>query len=132
MFRIRNVLVPHSVCLLHTKHESRIQSFQFHQTLYLDTYESKYPCSVNIRTKAMRYNFKNRHALILPRPETNYSRNSIAYRGVTLCNSLPANIKSADGIGNFEALLKKKDLESFKFDKLMFLNTFKNPLYKYF
>ena len=111
--------------------ESKLSSFV--ETLYLDTYESKHPCSVNIRTKAMRYNFKNRHALILPRPETNYSRNSIAYRGATLRNSLPENIKSADSIGNFKALLKKHDLESFKFDKLMFLNcTFKNPLYKYF
>ena len=71
------------------------------------------------------------HALTLLRPETNYSRNSIAYRGATaLWNSLPANLKSADGIGNFRALLKKHDLESFKFDKLTSLNTFKKPLYE--
>ena len=73
------------------------------------------------------------HALTLPRPETNYSRNSIAYRGVTaLWNSLPANLKSADAIGIFKALLKKYDFESFKFDKLKSLNTFKNPLHEYF
>ena len=84
------------------------------------------------RRKATRYKLKDRHTLILPRPETNYSRNSIAYRGATLWNSLPVNMKSADGIGNFKALLKKHDLESFKFDKLTSLNTFKNPLYEYF
>ena len=40
-------------------------------------------------------------------------------------------IKLADGISNFKGLIKKRDLESFKFDKLM-SHTFKNPLYKYF
>ena len=53
------------------------------------------------RTKAMRYNLKNRHALILSRPETNYSRNSKTNKGATLWNSSPANIKSVDGKGNF-------------------------------
>ena len=37
------------------------------------------------------------------------------HQGATLWNSLPVNIKSADGQGNYKALLKKHDLESFKY-----------------
>ena len=67
-----------------------------------------------IRTKATRYNLKNIHALILTRDKL--LENSIAYQGATLWNSLPANIKSADGRGNFKALIKRHDIESSTFD----------------
>ena len=36
------------------------------------------------RRKATRYNLKNKHALILLRPETKFLRNSIAHRGAIL------------------------------------------------
>ena len=53
-------------------------------------------------------------------------------KGAILWNNLPANIKSADGINNFNALIKKYDFESLKFDKLASLISFKDSMYEYF
>ena len=47
-------------------------------------------------------------------------------------STLPASIKSADGINNFNALIKKYDFESLKFDKLASLISFKDSIYEYF
>ena len=61
-----------------------------------------------------------------------FEKLDLAYRGAILWNNLPASIKSADGTNNFNALIKKYDFESLKFDKFASLISFKDSLYEYF
>ena len=68
----------------------------------------------------------------LVRPETNVLRDSIAYRGALLWNTLPKHITTAEGIRTFKHILKKHDFKSFTFDKLVTLLTNKDETYKYF
>ena len=56
-----------------------------------------------------------KHSLIIPRVELNVYKSSIAYRGPTLWNNLPTELKSSHTINmfkhSFKSLLKDNNLE---------------------
>ena len=58
-----------------------------------------------------------KHSLIIPRVELNVYKSTIAYRGPTLWNNLPTELKSSYTINmfkhSFKSLLKDNNLESF-------------------
>ena len=103
MFSAENVLERTGWVQLSTMYKIRLAQCVYKVTNGLAPHEMQNM----FRRKATRYNLKNKHALILLRPETKFLRNSIAHRGAILWNNLPANIKSADGTNNVNALIKK-------------------------
>ena len=84
------------------------------------------------RRKTTTYRLRREQSLALLRPETNVLRDSIAYRGALLWNTLPKHITTAEGIRTIKRILKKYDFKSFTFDKLVTLLTNKDETYKYF
>ena len=58
-----------------------------------------------------------KHSLIIPRVELNVYKSSIAYKGPTLWNNLPTELKSSHTINmfkhSFKLLLKDNNLELF-------------------
>ena len=71
------------------------------------------------RRKSSTYRLRRGQSLTQLRPETNVLRDSIAYRGALLRNTLPKHITTAEGIRTFKRILKKYDFKSFTFDKLV-------------
>ena len=71
------------------------------------------------------------NTLRLPRPETNYIRNSVSYRGTVLWNSLDHKIRTEKTLGALKSLLKKSKIHEFKFN-ISGLNKFKDCDYHYY
>ena len=56
--------------------------------------------------------------IILPRPETNFTRNSIKYRGAIAWNSLSSKESAANNINEFKRLLAKFDTGKISFNPI--------------
>ena len=74
---------------------------------------------------------RSKNTLRLPRPETNYIRNSVSYRGTVLWNSLDHKIRTEKTLGALKSLLKKSKIHEFKFN-ISGLNKFKDCDYHYY
>ena len=58
---------------------------------------------------------RSKNTLRLPRPETNYIRNSVSYRGTVLWNSLDHKIRTEKTLGALKSLIKKSKIQNLTF-----------------
>ena len=66
-----------------------------------------------------RYNLRCKHAIDTPRPNTEFGRLSVRFRGPIVWNALPTEVKEAPSHDAFKARLKtaKSQLETIQFQK---------------
>ena len=66
-----------------------------------------------------RYNLRCTHAIDTPRPNTEFGRLSVSFRGPIVLNGLPAEVKEAPSHDAFKARLKtaKSQLKTIQFQK---------------
>lgn len=69
--------------------------------------------------KNKRYNLRCKDAIDTPRPNTEFSRLSVRFRGPIVWNALPTEVKEAPSHDAFKARLKtaKSQLETIQFQK---------------
>ena len=60
------------------------------------------------------YSLRNRHNLVIPRPNNNMYKSSFNYQGALCWNEMPDNVKSSQCLQSFKMALKKYVL----FDKI--------------
>ena len=70
--------------------------------------------------------------IILPKPETNFTRNSIQYRGAIAWNSLSSKESAAKNLHKFMRLLTKFDISKMNFDSIVAQFKHKDNSYKYY
>ena len=70
--------------------------------------------------------------IILPRPETNFIRNSIRYRGAIAWNSLTNKETTAKTLKDFKRCLRKFDTDEMNFEPRLAITKNRIPRYKYF
>ena len=70
--------------------------------------------------------------IILPRPETNFIRNSIRYRGAIAWNSLSNKETTAKTLKDFKRRLRKFDTDEINFQPMLAITKNRIPGYKYF
>ena len=65
------------------------------------------------------YNLRCKHAIDTPRPNTEFGRLSVRFRGPIVWNALPTEVKEAPSHDAFKARLKtaKSQLETIQFQK---------------
>ena len=69
---------------------------------------------------------------ILPRPETNFIRNSLRYRGAIAWNSLTNKETTAKTLKDFKRCLRKFDTDEMNFEPILAITKNRIPGYKYF
>ena len=67
-----------------------------------------------------------------PRPETNFIRNSIRYRGAIAWNSLTNKETTAKTLKDFKRCLRKFDTDEMNFEPMLAITKNRIPGYKYF
>ena len=70
--------------------------------------------------------------IILPRPETNFIRNSIHYRGAIAWNSLTNKETTAKTLKDFKRCLQKSDTDEMNFEPILAITKNRIPGNKYF
>ena len=70
--------------------------------------------------------------IILPRPETNFIRNSISYRGAIAWNSLTNKETTAKTLKDFKCCLRKFDTDKINFEPILAITNNRDTDYKYF
>ena len=70
--------------------------------------------------------------IILPRPETNFIRNSIRYRGAIAWNSLTNKETTAKTLKDFKSCLRKFDTDEMNFEPMLAITKNRILGYKYF
>ena len=70
--------------------------------------------------------------IILPRPETNFIRNSISYRGAIAWNSLTNKETMAKTLKDFKRCLRKFDTDKINFEPILAITNNRDTDYKYF
>ena len=70
--------------------------------------------------------------IILPRPETNFIRNSIRYRGAIAWNSLTNKETTAKTLKEFKRCLGKFDTDKMNFEPILAVTKNRDAGYKYF
>ena len=70
--------------------------------------------------------------IILLRPETNFIRNSISYRGANAWNSLTNKETTAKTLKDFKRCLRKFDTDKINFEPLLAITNNRDTDYKYF
>ena len=70
--------------------------------------------------------------IILPRPETNFIRNSISYRGAIAWNSLTNKETTAKTLKDFKRCLRKFDTDKINFEPILAITNNRDTDYKYF
>ena len=69
--------------------------------------------------------------IILPRPETNFIRNSISYRGAIAWNSLTNKETTAKTLKHFKCCLRKFDTNKMNFEPILAITKNRDTSYKY-
>ena len=64
------------------------------------------------RSQVHRYNTRNNESLHLPKCQTALGQQSFTYRGATIWNSLPPEVRSSTSLRNFKCKLKRNLLSS--------------------
>lgn len=70
--------------------------------------------------------------IILPRPETNFIRNSISYRGAIAWKSLTNKETTAKTLKDFKCCLRKFDTDKINFEPILAITKNRDTDYKYF
>ena len=70
--------------------------------------------------------------IILPRPETNFIRNSIRYRGAIAWNSLAKKETTAKTLKDFKRCLRKFDTDKMNFELILAITKNRDTVHKYF
>lgn len=75
---------------------------------------------------------RSKEDIILPRPETNFIRNSISYRGAIAWNSLTNKETTAKTLKDFKCCLRKFDTDKITFEPILAITNNRDTDYKYF